>query len=79
MPIFVHIQGKKCPHWGRQVVKKGQNYVHVVIESPYVVKILPQFVPFEFRWRFGSVHNIENIGRASLMVSRQDLINNRPN
>ena len=32
MLILVHVQGSKCPHGGRQVVKKGQNHVHVVIE-----------------------------------------------
>ena len=32
MPILVHVQGYKCPRGGRQVVKKGQNHVHVVIE-----------------------------------------------
>ena len=32
MPILVHVQCKKCPRGGRQVVKKGQNYVQVVIE-----------------------------------------------
>ena len=32
MPILVHGQGNKCPRGGRQVVKKGQNHVHVVIE-----------------------------------------------
>ena len=29
---FVHGQGKKCARRGRQVVKKGQNYVNVVVE-----------------------------------------------
>ena len=32
MSIFFHIQGKTCPCRGRQVVKKGLNHVHVVIE-----------------------------------------------
>ena len=32
--IIVHVQGEKCPCGGTQVVKKGQNNVHVVIESP---------------------------------------------
>ena len=31
MAILVHVQGNKCPRGGRQVVKKGQNHVHVVI------------------------------------------------
>ena len=34
MPIFVHVFGEKCPRQGRSVgsQKKGQNYVHVVID-----------------------------------------------
>ena len=32
MLLFVHIQGKKCPRQGRQVVKNGQNLVQVVFE-----------------------------------------------
>ena len=34
MPILVHIQGEKYPGGVRQRVKKGQSYVHVVIDDP---------------------------------------------
>ena len=32
--LFVYVQGKKYPHLGGQVVKKGQSYVLLVIERP---------------------------------------------
>ena len=33
MTLVVHVQDEKYPR-GSQVVKKGQNYVHVVIKRP---------------------------------------------
>ena len=46
MSDFVHVQGKYCPRVetevGRtKVVKKGQNYVHVVVECPLTVLVTP--------------------------------------
>ena len=38
--IFVHDQWIKTAHGGRLAVKKGQNYVHVVIEYPYVLALI---------------------------------------
>ena len=32
--IIVHVHDEKCPCGGRNVVKKGQNHVHVVTEWP---------------------------------------------
>ena len=31
-PLDAVARGQKCPGRGRQVVEKGQNHVHVVIE-----------------------------------------------
>ena len=80
---FVHSLGKNCPRSGRQVVKKGQNYVHVVVECPLVqvhrwinarenavLVAYPSKWQFRFHGKKGKVekpHQISKLGKQLLM------------